>query len=630
MLPDGLNYITSPSWHNPMNTLIRFGILFIGAATWLAPCWGQPSFQLSPDDRVVFFGDSITDQRLYTTFVETYVLTRFPQMNVTFVHSGWGGDRVTGGGGGGIQTRLERDVIAYHPTVVTVMLGMNDGRYRAFDDQIFRIYSDGYRNIVRQLKSALPGVSITAIQPSPYDDITRAPNFPGGYNAVLLRYSDYLAQLADSEHLTVADLNRPVTAMLERAKAANPALAQKILPDRVHPGPAGHLIMAEALLKAWHAPALVTDVELDASSRQATRTDNAALSAVQFGKTISWTETDRALPMAVDLNDPLLGLAVNSSDFMDALDRETLRVSGLAPGKYRLMIDGDEEGAFTAADLANGINLARIETPMWAQAARVHALTLKRAAMHNTRWRNVQVPMETEDPSTLRASLDSLDALEAELRNRQHEAARPEPHRFEIVPGDSSFQPIFDGRDLAGWHISQVNHHGNTQGWTATDGILTGTQDKPGNGGIVLTDRKYRDFEVSLDLNPDYGCDSGLFLRSTEKGEAYQVLIDYLDGGAVGGIYGEALKDVHGYVPPRWHEVWKNGQWNHLRARIEGDVPHIQVWLNGIKVTDWRDTANHLPNGATDGMIALQVHGGNRWIPGEKHRFRNIVVRELP
>jgi hypothetical protein len=155
-------------------------------------------------------------------------------------------------------------------------------------------------------------------------------------------------------------------------------------------------------------------------------------------------------------------------------------------------------------------------------------------------------------------------------------------------------------------------------------------QDRPGDGGIVLTDRKYRDFEISLDLNPDYGCDSGLFLRSNEKGEAYQVLIDYLDGGAVGGVYGEGLKNVATYVPPEWHEVWKNNQWNHLRARIEGEVPHIQVWLNGIKVTDWRDTANHLPGGATDGMIALQVHGGNRWIPGGKHRFRNIVIRELP
>ena len=45
-------------------------------------------FALKEGDRVVFYGDSITDQRLYTTFAETYVVTRFPQLDVSFVHSG--------------------------------------------------------------------------------------------------------------------------------------------------------------------------------------------------------------------------------------------------------------------------------------------------------------------------------------------------------------------------------------------------------------------------------------------------------------------------------------------------------------------------------------------------------------
>src|SRR5689334_10891262 len=139
---------------------------------------GQPSgFHLHDGDRVVFYGDSITDQRLYTTFTESYVVTRFPGMNVTFIHSGWGGDRVTGGGGGPIDVRLKRDVFAYHPTVMTIMLGMNDGRYRAFDQGIFDEFSSGYKHIVDVTKRQFQGVRITAIQPSPYDDVTRAPMF---------------------------------------------------------------------------------------------------------------------------------------------------------------------------------------------------------------------------------------------------------------------------------------------------------------------------------------------------------------------------------------------------------------------------------------------------------------------
>jgi len=186
---------------------------------------------------------------------------------------------------------------------------------------------------------------------------------------------------------------------------------------------------------------------------------------------------------------------------------------------------------------------------------------------------------------------------------------------------------ITPGPGLKGWHISQVNHHGNTA-WKVEQGVVSGTQDRKDNGGILLTDGNYRDFEVSLELNPDFGCDSGLFLRSNEKGEAYQVMLDYLPGGNMGGVYGEGLKDVKG-VTADWQPHWKKGEWNTIRARIEGDVPHIQVWMNGVQITNWTDTANHLNGGATDGMIAVQIHGGSRCAPGLYHRFRNIMVKEL-
>ena len=206
------------------------------------------------------------------------------------------------------------------------------------------------------------------------------------------------------------------------------------------------------------------------------------------------------------------------------------------------------------------------------------------------------------------------------------------------------FQKLFDGKDLKGWHISEVNHHGNTKAWKVEPGgVLTVTQDRPGNGGILLTDKKYRNFEVSLEVNPDFGCDGGLFLRSTEKGEAYQVMLDYLEGGNMGGIYGEGLKGLGPNagtgkrMDREWQKYWKKGEWNQIRARMEGDVPHIQVWMNGTQIVDWTDSENRLPGGAVDGMIAVQSHmsspdpakKGNRWVPGGYHRFRNIAVKEL-
>jgi hypothetical protein len=203
-----------------------------------------------------------------------------------------------------------------------------------------------------------------------------------------------------------------------------------------------------------------------------------------------------------------------------------------------------------------------------------------------------------------------------------------------VAATPAGFTPLFNGKDLAGWHVSQTNHHGNSKGWSVKDGVLHATQDRPGNGGILLTDRKYRDFEVSLEINPDWGCDGGLFLRSNEAGDAYQVMIDYLEGGSVGGVYGEGLGGRTFANDPDWAKHWKKGEWNTLRARMEGDAPHIQVWLNDVRLVDFTDTANHAKDGATEGMIALQMHFSNqqtpRWKAGGFHRYRNIAIRELP
>jgi len=600
------------------------------AALLLAPVLvpGQ-EFHLKDGDRVVFFGDSITDQRLYTTFTETFAITRFPKKNIAFTHSGWGGDRVTGGAGGGIQERLARDVFAYKPTVMTIMLGMNDGRVRAFNDQLFDIYSKGYKNIVKTVKEADGATRITAIQPSPYDDVTRGPLFPGGYNGVLLRYSDFIKTLAASEGLTLADLNRPVTAMLAKANATDAPTALKIIPDRVHPGPAGHLIMAAQLLKAWNAPAVVSAVTIDVKARRVAKYTNAMVVNAGFGKGAAWTQTDDALPMPVDMADATMALAVNSSDFVASLNQQIVQVTGLEPGPYTLRIDGSEVVTKPAAEWAAGVNIAMLKTPMWEQAARVHALTLKHTGVHQARWRTLQVPLAKDVTETMADGLAALDKVEAELVTKQRELAIPVPHKFELVPGATQFASLFNGTDLSGWHVSQTNHHGTTSGWRTEAKAITGTQDRPGHGGILLTDKKFKNFEIQMEINPDYGCDSGLFLRATEKGEAYQVLLDYLDSGAVGGVYGERLQGVQTFIPA-WQEWYRRGEWNHLRARIEGEAPHIQVWLNGIRITDWKDTANHLPGGATDGMVAVQVHAGNRWVPGGKHRFRNIALRELP
>ncbi len=404
------------------------------ACTLFASAQQKSEFHLKDGDHVVFYGDSITDQRLYTTFTETYVVTRFPKLDVRFVHSGWGGDRVSGGGGGPIDVRLPRDVFAYKPTVMTLMLGMNDASYRKFDEAVYAKYRTGYEHIVDAVKKNLPGVRLTLIQPSPYDDVTRAIKIEGGYNNVLVRYGEFVRELAEREHLApVADLNGPVVAALEKAKAANAELSQKIIPDYVHPGGSGHLLMAGALLKTWHAPAIVTAVEIDAAAKKVTRTENSKVTGLDGNDNLRWNQTDSALPMPVDMNDPVMALAVNSSEFVPSLNQQPLKVTGLKDGNYSLRIDGLEAGKFSNQQLADGVNLALLPTPMFKQAQEVHKLTLQHNDIHFVRWRQVQLRATNAGQAALKSALDALDTLEEDLVKKQRAAAQPVEHRYELI-----------------------------------------------------------------------------------------------------------------------------------------------------------------------------------------------------
>jgi len=385
---------------------------------------------------VVFYGDSITDQRLYTTFTETYAVTRFPKMNVTFVHSGWGGDRVSGGGGGKIETRLERDVFAYKPTVMTIMLGMNDASYRPFDQGIFATYTNGYTKIIESAKSAFPNLRITVIQPSPFDDVTRPPNFEGGYNAVLLRYGQFVKELAEQKNLTFADLNTGVVEATKKADAVDHENAVKLNQDRVHPGPGGQLLMAAELLKAWNAPALVSHVEINASTKKANG-QRTTVTMTDGDGVLNWTQMDEALPMHVDLKDPVVALAIKSSDFMEALNQQTLKITDLPAGNYSLSIGNESVGEFTAEALAKGINLAALNTPMTAQAAQVHRYTLQHNEIHFHRWRNVQLKVSSDLP-TLEPALKALDALEEDIVKLQRRTAQPNKREYKLQKAEQN------------------------------------------------------------------------------------------------------------------------------------------------------------------------------------------------
>jgi lysophospholipase L1-like esterase len=387
-------------------------------------------FQIHDGDTVVFYGDSITNQRFYTVFTETYILTRFPWMRVKFIHSGWSGDRVSGGAMGPIDERLDRDVFSYSPSVITIMLGMNDGEYQPFDAGIFEKYTTGYRHILDTIKAKAPLARVTVLEPSPYDDVTKPPGFEGGYNAVLKRYGKFVRELAAARGLTVANLNAPVVALLKDAHAANPEPARDLIPDRVHPSTGVHLVMAEALLRAWHGPAVVTSVEIDGAAGVVVHSKNTQVDEMAG---LTWTQLDRALPMPLETTDDMIALAVQHSDFIESLNREMLRVTGLASGNYRLQIDEETVGMFDEEQLARGINLAPMKTPMSRQAQTVLDLTYRHNHLRFARMMMVENALKEFHPTNLKATLDAMDALHEEVVSLQRAAAIPKPHRYRLT-----------------------------------------------------------------------------------------------------------------------------------------------------------------------------------------------------
>jgi len=403
----------------------------------------QPEFGLHNGDRVVFYGDSITDQRNYTMQIETFILTRYPAMHIQFTNSGWGGDRVTGGGGGPIDLRLQRDVSVYKPTVVTIMLGMNDGGYKTATEASNKTFFDGYRHIRDVLQQNDPQARITAIEPSPYDDVTRPPAFPvvdgAPYNQSLIGYGKWIGNFAKENQWTVADANTDFVRMLERANQTDPTVAKEILPDHIHPSFGGSLMIAEAVLKSWNARPIVASVTINASGPRPklSHAEHATVTGLTSADGLRWSETDDALPLPLVQwenmwgGGPTIGLVVGSSDFVTALDREPLVVSGLKDGVYSLRIDGQSVGTFTNDQLSKGVNLALLKTPMTDQAMSVYQLTTEHGDLHYDRWRHVEVPLGTMPDAA--PAMTALDLLESKVVEKQQQLAVPTAHSFELV-----------------------------------------------------------------------------------------------------------------------------------------------------------------------------------------------------
>ena len=405
-------------------------------------------FFIRDNDRVVFLGDSITQQKLYTTYIEAYALTRFPDYTLTFRNTGWNRDtawlkkrwwtdetKLFAATGDILDTivaesvskGLERDVLPLKPTLVTVNFGMNDHGHQAFHADRFRVYKRSQEEIVRVLKKN--GARVALLTPQPIENIEKGLN-KDPRNQSLRKFSDGLKAIAAAEGAAFADQFDPYMEIIcKRSEGQTKTIGEG---DEVHPGPCGHTLMAWAILKALRAPALVSSVVIDTTGKGGTvsareiATENCTVSNVSYRDgVLAFDRLDHALPMPVDTR---ARNALNLASITCDLNRYLVCVKGLADGEYDVLIDGKSVVIITSKAGKACTNLAKVATPASAQADKLLALVFKKNDVYTTRWRNVQLKGGNA------TKLAELDKQIADFENQINALRTPASHHVEIRP----------------------------------------------------------------------------------------------------------------------------------------------------------------------------------------------------
>jgi lysophospholipase L1-like esterase len=410
-------------------------------------------FFIKDGDRVVFLGDSITEQRLYTTYIEAYALTRHPEWKLWFRNVGWGGDtswlrqrahpdeRQLFAADEASQQKivedsvgrgLKRDVLPLKPTVVTIKFGMNDHSYQKFREDIFKAYVRSQSELAKVLEAN--GARVAFLTPQPIEDKRPDPD-KDVRNQSLRHFSDGLKEVAAKQGATFVDQFDPYMAIMLHERAADPAA---IIGggDAVHPGPAGHTIMAWAILKGLGAPALVSRAEIDGAAGKVVAAEGCRLNNLKADQgTVAFDRSDDALPMPVD---PPAEPALKLAPILQDLDRYELQVTGLPAGSYELSIDGEPAGKSSSEELAKGWNLATSAGPITKQAREVLTQVFNKNNLYFQRWRNIQLyefPGWAQSPeveSKRAAELARLDAQIAQIEAQIDAVRQPKSHHFEL------------------------------------------------------------------------------------------------------------------------------------------------------------------------------------------------------
>lgn len=257
---------------NRTRTWISLACVGLGLAWAGGEAATQAAEAIAPSvQRILFLGDSITYDGKYIAYAETELRLRCPERTWEILNCGLPSETVSGlsedDHAGGkfprpdLHERLDRVLDRLRPELVFACYGMNDGIYLPLSDERFQRFQDGIRRLREKVAGC--GAQLVHLTPPVFDPAPiRARLVPAdrvvsgqmyeGYDEVLDRYGDWLLGQRE-QGWQVIDVRGPLKQALAAGRQQDAAF--RFSGDGVHPNPAGHQVMAQALLCGAGFPA---------------------------------------------------------------------------------------------------------------------------------------------------------------------------------------------------------------------------------------------------------------------------------------------------------------------------------------------------------------------------------------
>jgi lysophospholipase L1-like esterase len=391
---------------------------------------------LSAGARLAIIGDSITEQKLYSKFIETYLLACAGRKDIECFQFGWSGEMAVG-----FSARLDTDLSVFQPTVATLCYGMNDGKYQPYNAVIGKDYETAMRKVLDKLRTV--GVRQVFVGSPGVVDTFRFQRFPpADYNFNLAQLGGIARKLAAEHKQTFANVHDTMLSAMKQAKTALGNEYEVAGYDGIHPGPNGHLLMTQAFLKSMGMDGNIGVIHVDLHGAATATAGHTVLSAIKGNVELESTRW----PFCFDFDSEspastrsILPYCTFNAD----LNRLMLKVTNLSSAKARVTW-GVETRAFTREQLQQGVNLAVEfdETPFHASFMDLmEEVAGKQRFETHTIW-NVVYPFRSQNPDLTKPEAQTALGLLRKQVSAEHaqfiEAVRqhlkPVQHTLFIEP----------------------------------------------------------------------------------------------------------------------------------------------------------------------------------------------------